>query len=580
GMGLVVIATGGKALFLLLKLGKFVLLLALPAWAMTRAAFHLMFARFPRPEGRPLTPAQAPRLFERLHGMRARIGGPPVHTVLVTGDINAAIAQHPRMGLFGWHENILILGLPLLQALGEEEALAVVAHEYGHLAGNHSRLGGFIYRLRSSWGALEALSAQWQDWGSKLIARLVGWYAPYFNAYTFVLARQNEYLADRTAAELVGREHAANALMRVNIAARFEDADFWPSVLGRIAELPDPVENRSALWSAALHDRLGADERARFLDAARKRRTDHHDTHPALADRLAAIGVEPDAAAAQGLAPPAISAAQAWLGPSLAAVCSDLDGAWRTAVSGRWHDRHTHLKECARRLQEIEAADPVPVEQQWERVTLIRELRPEQDVLPLVEAVLERDPEHRQARFRRGTLLLDRGQESGIADLEAVMAADEEAILPGCEAAWQFYQERAPEKAEDYRARWQARAGHVQRVRTELSTLTPAATLAPAQVTPEQLACIRRLVRANGRHIRRAWLVRRILASDPKLSDHVLLFETSRWTLGDKGDEVSGRLAALEFPLHLFIVNLGAKPFKPLRRQILGIEPLDLSGVE
>ena len=155
---LAVIASGGKALILFAKLGKLVILLALPAWAMVRAAFTLLFARFPRPAGRELAQAEAPVLFERLAELRAQVGGPRVHVVLLTDELNAAIVQHPRLGIFGWEQNYLILGLPLLHALDEPEALAVVAHEYGHLASCHGRLGGFIYRLRSAWARLQALS--------------------------------------------------------------------------------------------------------------------------------------------------------------------------------------------------------------------------------------------------------------------------------------------------------------------------------------------------------------------------------------------------------------------------------------
>src|SRR6185436_18953469 len=111
------------------------------------------------------------------------------------------------------------LGLPLLEALSPEEALAVVAHEYGHLAGSHSRFAAFIYRLRHSWETIQALSQQWQGWAARPLQAVVRWYAPYFNAYTFVLARANEYQADAASAELVGAGVATSALKRVNISS-------------------------------------------------------------------------------------------------------------------------------------------------------------------------------------------------------------------------------------------------------------------------------------------------------------------------------------------------------------------------
>ena len=58
--------------------------------------------------------------------------------------------------------------------------------------------------------------------------------------------------------------------------------------------------------------------------------------------------------------------------------------------------------------------------------------------------------------------------------------------------------------------------------------------------------------------------------------DHVLAIEISRFTFGDKESAVLKRLSALEYPVHLFIVNVGSSWFKHFRKTIkrLGIEPL------
>ena len=90
-----------------------------------------------------------------------------------------------------------------------------MAHEYGHLAGSHGRFSAFIYRLRITWGTVQNFAQRIQGWLGRLIAPLVGWYAPYFNAYTFVLARSDEYQADAASADLVGAAAAARGFVSV-----------------------------------------------------------------------------------------------------------------------------------------------------------------------------------------------------------------------------------------------------------------------------------------------------------------------------------------------------------------------------
>lgn len=572
----VVVITGGKALIVLLKLGKLIVLLILPAWVMVKSSVQMLFSRFPKPQGRELTTQETPALFARIEELRRRMRGPRIHHILLTEDLNAAIVQHPRLGLFGWEENYLILGLPLLQTMSEEEALAVVAHEYGHLSGHHSRLGGFIYRFRAAWGRMQELSEQWQDWGSRLIARLFRWYAPYFNAYTFVLARQNEYIADRTSVEMVGARSAANALMRVNVAAQFENEVFWPAINRLVAEVPQPLESRYGYWTQTMREQLDVDTCQRYLEVAGKLQTNHLDTHPALVDRLKAMGVELDSTVVNALDMPAKSAAEVWLGSSLHTVLKEFDSRWRESVVERWQERHTHLTTQRQRLVELQGKDALSTDERWEHIELLRELQPELDILPMLGTLLEQVPDHAFALYRRGVLLLDKGDEAGIADLERVMQIDPEAILSACEAAWRYYLERNPDLAENYRNRWLERSDYENRVRVEFQSLLADATLAAHDLDAGTEARISDIVKANGKYIRRAYLLRRVLKADSSLHDYVLAFETKYWTLGDKGATVVKRLVEQEFPVTTFIVHLGSEPYKRFRKQIkrLGVLPL------
>jgi len=572
-LGILVVATGGKALILLLKLGKLLLLLVWPAWMMLKTSFSMLTTRFPPPQGRMLSVDDAPVLFARIAELRSRMRGPAIHRVMLTNEMNAAILQHPRFGLFGWEQNYLILGLPLLQVMSEEEALAVIAHEYGHLSGHHSRFGGFIYRLRSAWGRLQTLSEQWQDWGSRLIARLFRWYAPYFNAYTFVFARQNEYQADQSSVELVGAEPAAKALMRVNIASQFEHEIFWPEVERQVLTEPEPTAKRSHFWMHLMQERLDAETRTRFFENAMKQHTDHLDTHPALADRLAAIGYAVNEEHVESMAVPLQTAAMAWLQISL---LDEFDTQWRDSVRPQWQERHQYFQTKREKLQDLQSLDNPDADQRWEMIVAQEELKLVDNTGAMVHALLAEHPEYLPARFRRGVVLLQAGDEQGIADLEFVMERDVATTSIACEAAWRYYRDIDHEKAAHYQERWQAREDYLQRVNQELSHLPSNAALEVHQVADADIDQIKLILQRNRQHIRRVYLLRRRLVADPELFDHVLAFETSWWTLGDKGPKVLKALTGESYPFSMFIINLKADSCKPFRKKIrkLKVQPI------
>lgn len=565
-------------ILLLAAFGKYLIVLVVPAWAMVRGSFAMLVSRSIEPTGREVSREDAPKLFARLDDLRRRLDGPRVHAVLLTDDLGAAMVQHPRLGLFGWERNFLVLGLGLLSILSEKEALSVVAHEFGHLTGHHGRISGLIYRFRAAWERAESLSEQWRDWGSRLIAGLFRWYTPYFEAYTFVLARQHEYVADQGAVEMAGRESTANALIQVNIADLFADADYWPAMDRRAARDSEPPRNPTALWEHAFRDALNADRRAYLLSIALERRTDYLDTHPALSDRLKAIGVAPDPHAARHLAQPAVTAAQEWFGERLPEIQKEFDKDWRDAVAAQWSARHMHFRECAERLRTIEQLAEPNVEDQWERIQILAELHPDMDRMPFLETLLKAEPDHLAARYQRGCLLLARNDEAGIPDLEAVMAADPDSTLNACEAAWSFYQGRGSEKAEAYAERWRRRSDLLAAVAAEMEAVRSDAEVAAADLPDEVLDMIAANVKAHRRHVRRAYVLKRFAKVDPSFFDYILAVET-RWIPFTKsGEALVTALAKEEYPFEIFIIHLGLWHYRRFRRQIkaLGIEPLRL----
>ncbi|MDX1915572.1 MAG: M48 family metalloprotease [Methylophilus sp.] len=568
GLVLVVIATGGKALIVLLKLGKLLIILLIPTWVMLKSTFQMLFTRFPAPQGRVVTSKEAPKLFESIEKLRQHMHGPQIHCVLLTGDFNAAILQHPRFGLFGWEKNYLMLGLPFLQAMTESEALAVLAHEYGHLSGHHSRLGGFIYRFRITWGKLQGISEQWRDWGSRIIAKLFSWYAPYFNAYTFVFARQNEYLADSTSVELVGVQNVANALMKSHVVGQFEKNVFWPKIDRLISTNALPINNRSQFWKDAMQEQLSDEQRTQYLQIACQYQTDHFDTHPSLTDRLKAIGVEVREETAKQLLAPNVSAAELWLGSAYQTIATEVDDQWQQSVREHWTQRHRYLSERTQTLEKLKAQLHHTEDERWQLISIDQELNPEANISERLAEFLNDFPNHSQALFRRGQARLNNNDEHGVADLDKVMTLDKEAILPACEVLWRYYLNINADKAEIYRQKYIERSNYLNAIQAELSSLPADATLSMHDLSIETVERIRTLIVSDAKYISKVYLLRRILKTDANSHDYVLAFETHWWTLGDKSNKVLKRLMDKEYTVPMYIVNIKSPYYKKFKKRI------------
>ena len=163
---------------------QLIILLLIPAWVTMRS----LWVTFLPPQGLRLSRHQFPHLFALLDELTTKLQAPKFHNILLNQELNAAVVQVPRLGIFGWQENYLLLGLPLMQSLSLEQLKAVLAHELGHLSGNHSRFQRWIYRVRNTWMQIyERLHQNDQHGASILFNRFLDWYWPSFNAYSFVL---------------------------------------------------------------------------------------------------------------------------------------------------------------------------------------------------------------------------------------------------------------------------------------------------------------------------------------------------------------------------------------------------------
>lgn len=429
----------------LIRLGLFALVM-LPVFFVV---LRMFFMRLPPPEGRRLNAKEAPKLFSVLDKMRKKLDGPPIHHVVINDDYNAAIMQQPRWGLFGGHVNYLILGLPYMLGVPPKEMLATVAHEYGHLCGNHGKLSAWVYRQRRTFGALfeQVSDADEENWVHKGIASLLEKFMPYYNAHTFVLSRQNEYEADMTASELAGASANASGLVRDALLGRWIHETFWPGVYRQADASSKPAFLPYSAMRTAFrvsHDEWATKER---LAAAWSKQSDLLDTHPALRERVEAIGQE--AALPQRVE---LTAAEALLGSTARVLIDEFDRNWWEKEKDDWQSRHKHVTRSQARLAELSRQSPAQMALQdlQEYAMLSVEFAP-QEAKNLLEQLLRRSGgPFPRAEYHYGCLLLDKGSERGLEHLSTAAAADRRLVEAAARAgyAWlckKYDEERAQE---------------------------------------------------------------------------------------------------------------------------------------
>lgn len=399
------------------------------------------------PAAREITQDEAPALFATLDDVLQRMSYAKngathfalVHSVSIDGTFDVQLHQTARRGVFGSFENHLHIGVPLLAALSLAELKAVLAHEIAHLGGENERFAAWIYRQREVWGTLHARFQHPSNLVETVLAKFYRWYIPYFRAYSFVMARNLEYSADRAASRATHPGAVANALTKLALMRRFLAEDFWPRLLNQVESAPEPPYLPYSMMPRAFGMALKQWSRQDWLEQCLRAFPPEGDTHPNLGDRFAALNIVP--------APPTYSAERSSLsvfGAQAPAILKWCDQAWLKENGLAWRQRHKAIGELRWKIAEYEKtpSSELKPEDLWQKVLLILDLDDLARAIEELRVLVAREPGMAKAHLMLGKLLLQSGDEQGLQSLHAAAKHDANIVQEAAGAGYTYLIDR------------------------------------------------------------------------------------------------------------------------------------------
>jgi hypothetical protein len=451
------------------------------------------------------------------------------------------------------------------------QARSVIAHEMGHLSGKHGRFSGWVYRIRlSSYRIMMALEQQ-QNRDANLMRRFFDWYSPTFNAYTFALARANEYDADKIAAKLTTNRDTANAIVSCHVVHDLLDDFFWQPYLKQADVLEKPTESPyTQLLDFLKNNSFDTVAMTSKLVQAMTAETAPFDTHPALKDRLKALNCEPIAASE----PIKKSAAKRWLGKkNLPNIIKDFDQEWLLRNSTKWIERHKYAQKSRSKLVALQEKPlhSLTADELWQLATLTEEFAPNEDCLPLFEQYSKRRPDDANADFVIGRLMLARNNEHGADKLTRAMDKQPRLKMDAYEWLIHFYRNRNDHNAAKF---WQEQAELLIDMNKAADHERAIISADDQFIKPDRQTDIlglftQRIMNIKG--LKHAWLAEKRMRYYPESKTFILVFEKGFF---DKEAKMIDLIASqLDGKLHCFIMQKGGNQADSAKQVIkVGIE--------
>ncbi len=483
--------------------------------------FKALFIKIPAPEGYRLNKKQAPELFKHVNVLRKSIKAPKIHEIIITTEFNAAVQQTPRLGLIGWQKNSLILGLPLLMTLSDKQTLSVIAHEFGHLAGAHTKFNGWVYRARTSWIHI-ATGLQLSSVTDKLFGRFMNWYAPYFSAYTFALARANEFEADKIACQLTNKTDLSMALTKTHVLPQILVDKYWQK-LQRQAYINDQIEEQSfsKLYQSIQDNQPDEKEISWFTEECMRQQTNYSNTHPSLADRLKPLNAKPmwDNSMKK-------SAINTWFNNKAQDILKAFDQQWKHENQQSWEQLYQQGQNAQKRLQLLkeQSESNDQIEQMVEQAQITHFLFGKSKADPLYKKIFEIDPKQPEICLYFGSQLLCKGDHKGL-DLLQPLMNEQAFIIPAGEVLYDYFiKSKQHESAKIILEKIEQKQDTDNQFYHEINTLTENDKFHQDDLNDEEYAELNQHL-AEQELVTHLWIAKKPLDSYPEQRMHIIVYQ-------------------------------------------------------
>lgn len=254
------------------------------------AVWKILQAIFTRPditlpvEGSLLTPEAAPDLWARVRSIAQAIGTAPPDRIIAGIDDNFYVTEGEIRHEDQTHQGrTLYVSLSLLRVMNQDEADAVLAHEMAHYAGGDTAVSAQLVPMQARYRIyLQAL--QEGVITLPIFQPMMAFYA-LFEMARAKSSREREHTADAKAAAHTSPNAIGSALVRVGAYASYR---------GRVERSLFEQNEQLAELGIASRVASGFTDYAQgptlFEDLGDAQMPHPFDSHPPMADRLAAVG--------------------------------------------------------------------------------------------------------------------------------------------------------------------------------------------------------------------------------------------------------------------------------------------------
>ncbi|MDH5570746.1 MAG: hypothetical protein OEY89_03210 [Gammaproteobacteria bacterium] len=374
------------------------------------------------PVGRLSNHKEFPELFKLVNSICDEYGYTELDHIKISRRFEIATIKTPRNGFLTRFNNTLVIGLPLMQSITQNQLKLAISHEIFKLSGYLKRSTSFIYYTHENWQQLNTANQLNTRHTKTLPGFFMTWYAL---SYDFLSrpARRHENLNADSHIHASTHDHSfSKLLLTLLISRNYLQQIFWPQLYSNAYMHATPPYLPYSSIESHLQQNLDKSQSRNWINIAL--RAHEEDTAlPSLKTRLINLSCD------EIKVPPEVkhSSAAALINSKLNEITQTMDSLWLNRHQEEWETKYKKGLVERKKLKElaIQARHGLLSDiKAWEYIQLIKLYIDKKKAISLYLQILKiniRDP---RISFDIGRSLLESMVESGVMALERTVQLD------------------------------------------------------------------------------------------------------------------------------------------------------------
>ncbi len=416
-----------------------------------------------------------PKLFELIDFARNKFNAPKLDKVLMYPGENCAVCKNP-IGFGFRNENAMTIGIYLLELLDEDELKSIFVHEFAHIYNKDTDHSNKINKRIIKWSKILEATEKKGIIAKSLLTDFSENYIIKMQMYASAISKSKEIIADLEAVKFTSTKIYYIASLKLELIQYFFNKPLEENQID-LRTYENPPKDFFNFFIEEFLRNFTVNEKT-WTNQIQKRMSTKYDTHPSFNERMDKIGIN-------DIDYKIDFSGSYEIKQEVCKIISQFNAEWYENAKENWSEYTEEYKKANELVENFKMSENN--DENMEYGLALENISRLDEALNLYSKLIEINIDNAPAIFRKGIILLNSNEESGIEFIRKSMELNNEFIDSGLQVIAEFLLSNGLSEKKEELKEWAIEKAEIARKKLdETDSINTYDTFIEAKLSQEQ----------------------------------------------------------------------------------------------